>query len=111
MTMLPDRSFLDMGEVAAILGVAPHVLRYWEKEFPQIRPLRRIGHRRIYRRQDVDLLLRVRHLLYKQRLTISGVREYLRQESMLPPHDTLREIHRELLDLHRLLTHSRPGSP
>ncbi|MBF0155150.1 MAG: MerR family transcriptional regulator [Magnetococcales bacterium] len=102
--MQPDKSFLTMGEVATILDIAPHVLRYWEKEFPQIRPVKRTGSRRFYRRQDVDLLLRIRHLLHEQRLTISGVREYLRQENPQPADDMLKEIRRELQDLHRMLT-------
>ncbi|MBF0624692.1 MAG: MerR family transcriptional regulator [Magnetococcales bacterium] len=109
-----DPRYLNIGEVAQIVNVAPHVLRYWEKEFPQIRPMKRGGNRRFYRPGDVDTLLRIRHLLYDRRFTISGAREHLRQSSDAAAagggsaQELLDDIHRELLDLHRSLT---AGSP
>lgn len=84
---LPDRKYFKIGEVSGLVGVEPHVLRYWETQFPQIRPVKaRSGHR-LYRRRDVETLLVVRELLHVQRYTIAGARQALRQQgtsSLLP---------------------------
>jgi len=84
---LPDRKYFKIGEVAALLGVEPHVLRYWETQFPQLRPHKaRSGHR-LYRRREVETLLVIKDLLHVQRFTIAGARQSLRQQgttSLLP---------------------------
>ncbi len=75
---LPDKKYFKIGEVAALVGVEPHVLRYWQTQFPQVRPQKsRSGHR-LYRRKDVETLLLVRELLHVQRFTIAGARQALR---------------------------------
>lgn len=76
---LPDKKYFKIGEVADLVGVEPHVLRYWETQFPQVRPHKaRSGHR-LYRRKDVETLLAIRDLLHVQRFTIAGARLALRQ--------------------------------
>ena len=77
--VLPERKYFKIGEVAELVGVEPHVLRYWETQFPQLRPHKaRSGHR-LYRRQEVETLLTIQDLLHKQRFTIAGARQALRQ--------------------------------
>lgn len=70
--------YYRIGEVAGLVGVEPHVLRYWESEFPSIRPQKSRSGQRVYSRRDVDKLLRVKELLYNQRFTIAGARQRLR---------------------------------
>ena len=74
---LPDKLFFRIGEVAGIVGVEPHVLRYWETEFRSIRPEKSRKGQRIYSRRDVDVLLRVKELLYGHRFTIAGAKRKL----------------------------------
>lgn len=100
---LPDKLYFSIGEVAELVQVAPHVLRYWEKEFSQIRPVKKAGNRRSYRRQDIDLLLTIRHLLYERRFTIPGAREHLRHTLKKDPVELLREIREELMVLRDVL--------
>jgi DNA-binding transcriptional MerR regulator len=82
-----ERKYFKIGEVASLLQVEPHVLRYWETQFPQVRPVKaRSGHR-LYRRRDVDHLIVIHNLLHVQRYTIAGARESLRKQgvkSLLP---------------------------
>jgi DNA-binding transcriptional MerR regulator len=73
--------YYRIGEVAGIVGVEPHVLRYWETEFPSIRPQKSRSGQRVYSRRDVDKLLRVKELLYAQRFTIAGARQRLRESA------------------------------
>jgi len=75
---LPDRKYFKIGEVSQIVGVEPHVLRYWQTQFPQVRPQKsRSGHR-LYRRRDVETLLGIRELLHVQRFTIAGAKQALK---------------------------------
>ena len=74
---IPGKRYFKIGEVSELCGVKPHVLRYWEQEFPQIKPVRRTGNRRYYQRQDVIVLRQVRSLLYDQGFTINGARQRL----------------------------------
>ena len=77
---LPDRKYFKIGEVAALLVVEPHVLRYWETQFSQLRPHKaRSGHR-LYRRREVETLIVIKDLLHVQRFTIAGARQALRQQ-------------------------------
>ena len=73
-------AFRTISEVATDLEVPPHVLRFWESKFPQIRPMKRAGGRRYYRPDDVDLLRGIRHLLYGEGYTIRGVQRILREQ-------------------------------
>ncbi|HEX7479691.1 MAG TPA: MerR family transcriptional regulator [Polyangiales bacterium] len=76
---LPDKLFFKIGEVAQIIGVRPHVLRYWEAEFPSLKPLKTRGSHRVYRRRDVELAMLVRRLLHDEGLTIAGAKRRLRE--------------------------------
>ena len=76
---IPDKPFFKIGEAARLCAVKPYVLRYWETEFGSLKPQKTRSGQRLYRRQDVELLLRIRHLLYDQRFTIEGARTRLRE--------------------------------
>jgi DNA-binding transcriptional MerR regulator len=81
---LPVKLYYRIGEVAEIVGVEPHVLRYWETEFRSIRPQKSRKGQRIYSRRDVDKLLKVKDLLYTHGFTIAGARKRLRDSGMEP---------------------------
>ncbi len=74
---LPGKRYFTIGEVSQLCGVKPHVLRYWEQEFPQLKPVKRRGNRRYYQRHEVLLIRRIRSLLHEQGFTISGARQKL----------------------------------
>ncbi len=74
---IPGKRYFTIGEVSDLCGVKPHVLRYWEQEFPQLKPLKRRGNRRYYQRQDVILIRQIRSLLYENGFTIGGARQRL----------------------------------
>src|ERR1043165_314931 len=78
---IPDKLYFRIGEVSALLGVETYVLRYWETEFPSLAPKKSGTGHRLYRRKDVELLLRIKHLLYEKRFTIEGARQSLQSES------------------------------
>jgi DNA-binding transcriptional MerR regulator len=69
---IPGKRYFTIGEVSELCGVKPHVLRYWEQEFPQLKPVKRRGNRRYYQRQDVIVIRQIRSLLYDQGFTIGG---------------------------------------
>jgi DNA-binding transcriptional MerR regulator len=77
MAELPSKLFFRIGEVASLVGVEPHVLRYWEREFRSIRPTKSKKGQRVYSRKDVENLLRVRDLLYRDGFTIAGAKKQL----------------------------------
>jgi DNA-binding transcriptional MerR regulator len=79
-TPIPDKAYFRIGEVARILGVKPYVLRYWESEFKAIKPQKSRSQQRLYRRRDVELLLRIKRLLYEEKFTIAGARRKLREQ-------------------------------
>lgn len=79
---IPDKLYFKIGEVSEIAGVKPHVLRYWESEFSSIRPTKSRSKQRLYRQQDIDLILRLKDLLYNQGFTISGARKQLRSKPL-----------------------------
>ena len=74
---IPNKRYLAIGEVSRLFQVAPHVLRYWEKEFPQLGPIKRRGNRRCYEQRDILLIERINSLLKEQGLTIAGARMLL----------------------------------
>src|SRR6185436_3867857 len=80
-TELPDRLYFKIGEVAKIVGVKPYVLRYWETEFPAIRPGKTRSKHRLYRRRDVEALLEIKRLLHNERYTIEGAKRRLKTPS------------------------------
>jgi DNA-binding transcriptional MerR regulator len=105
-------AFLTIGELSSELGVAQHILRYWETKFPQLKPLQRAGNRRYYRPDDVELARRINRLLHDEGYTVRGVQKVLRQrdsgEAEAPsPHQPLQQPevadHRAGLDVSRLI--------
>lgn len=78
-TELPDKLFFKIGEVAQIVGVKAHVLRYWESEFSGLRPMKTRGAHRMYRRRDVELAVVLRRMLHEERLTVAGAKKRLRE--------------------------------
>ncbi|MGA2739959.1 MAG: MerR family transcriptional regulator [Bryobacteraceae bacterium] len=78
---IPDKLYFRIGEVAGLLAVEPYVLRYWETEFPSLAPKKSGTGHRLYRRKDVELLLKIKHLLYEKRYTIQGARQSLLNDS------------------------------
>lgn len=102
---IPAKRYFTIGEVSELCGVKPHVLRYWEQEFNQLKPVKRRGNRRYYQHHEVLLVRRIRELLYNQGFTISGARGRLDESigdsdtTMLAP-EALRS---ELLNISKLL--------
>ena len=78
---IPGKKYFTIGEVSDLCGVKPHVLRYWEQEFPQLKPVKRRGNRRYYQRHDVIVIRQIRSLLYDQGFTITGARQQLSGDS------------------------------
>src|SRR3954454_8819074 len=81
MPEIPDKLFFRIGEVSQIVGVEAYVLRYWESEFPALSPRKSSSGQRMFRRRDVELLLRIKHLLYDRKFTIEGARRALSEKS------------------------------
>ncbi len=82
--ILPTKLYFRIGEVASLVGVEPHVLRYWETEFRSIRPQKSARGQRVYSRRDLDTVLRIRELLYQRGFTIAGARKELRDRGIEP---------------------------
>lgn len=78
---IPSKRYFTIGEVSELCAVKPHVLRYWEQEFPQLKPVKRRGNRRYYQRHEVQLIRQIRSLLYVDGFTISGARNQLDHDS------------------------------
>ncbi len=86
---LQAKPFYKIGEVAKLLAVKPHVLRYWESEFPTLKPKKNPSGQRIYSRDDIETLVEIQNLLYNERYTISGARQMLARQSMPSPPETM----------------------
>lgn len=82
---IPQKKYLKIGETSNLLGIKPHVLRYWESEFPQIKPVKSRTGQRMYRHQDVVALIQIQNLLYRQKFTIKGAREAMKANKRLGP--------------------------
>ncbi len=93
---IPDKLYFKIGEVSELLGVEPYVLRYWESEFPVLSPKKSGTGHRLYRRKDVELLLRIKHLLYEKRFTIEGARQTLHSEAKAPKAKPVKQAQQEL---------------
>ncbi len=109
--VFPDKLYFRIGEVAKIVDVAPHVLRYWESEFTGIQPKRTHSRQRLYRRQDVELILKIKSLLRKKGFTITGAKSILARDKAEQTRKTsetnlhkLKQIKKELLQIQTLLT-------
>jgi DNA-binding transcriptional MerR regulator len=95
---IPGKRYFTIGEVSELCAVKPHVLRYWEQEFPRLKPVKRRGNRRYYRRQDVALIRQIRNLLYVEGFTISGARNKLAMEDPADEASERAEVVRMLID-------------
>ena len=93
---IPGKRYFTIGEVSELCDVKPHVLRYWEQEFPQLKPLKRRGNRRYYQRQDVILIRQIRSLLYEHGFTIGGARQRLSGEEAKVDVNQSQQIIRQL---------------
>ena len=99
--------YYSISEVCAQTGLEPHVLRYWESEFPQIRPSRADSNQRTYQKKDLEVIFEIKRLLYTEKLTIEGARKKLKQglskNTLSDPRALIRELESELRDIVKLL--------
>ena len=104
---IPGKRYFTIGEVSDLCAVKPHVLRYWEQEFPQLKPVKRRGNRRYYQRQDVLVIRQIRALLYDQGFTIGGARQRLdgeeAREDVTQTQQIVRQMRAELDEVLKLL--------
>ncbi|MFK8028543.1 MAG: MerR family transcriptional regulator [Gammaproteobacteria bacterium] len=108
---IPTKRYFTIGEVSELCDVKPHVLRYWEQEFPTLKPVKRRGNRRYYQRHDVILIRQIRSLLYEQGYTIGGARQKLAdpaessEETHSDSQQAIQQTRAELEDLLQFLSH------
>jgi DNA-binding transcriptional MerR regulator len=95
---IPERVFYRIREVCTLTGLKPHILRYWEQEFRDIKPAKSSKGQRLYRKKDLDVIFTIKGLLYEKRLTIDGARRYLTQHKTV-----ITEIKEELNEIVQLL--------
>jgi DNA-binding transcriptional MerR regulator len=104
---IPAKRYFTIGEVSELCAVKPHVLRYWEQEFPQLKPVKRRGNRRYYQRHDVLMVRQIRSLLHEQGFTILGARQRLEgekaQDDVSRSQQLVRQIRIELEDVLHVL--------
>ncbi|MGH8664559.1 MAG: MerR family transcriptional regulator [Burkholderiales bacterium] len=105
--LIPAKRYFTIGEVSELCGVKPHVLRYWEQEFTQLKPVKRRGNRRYYQHHEVLLIRRIRELLYEQGFTIGGARNRLTgdeaREDLSMSAQIVRQLKGELEEILRIL--------
>ena len=101
---IPDKRYFTIGEVSELCLVKPHVLRYWEQEFPQLSPVKRRGNRRYYQREDVMVIREIRELLYDQGFTIGGARQQLEADDQTDP-KAIQAVIAELQSVLKILAH------
>ena len=105
---LPDKLYFKVGEVSAIVGVPAYVLRFWESEFKKIKPKRTPSGQRLYRKRDVELILKIKHLLYEKKFTIQGAKQHLKtkpaEKKVKPSANALKDNRREHKKIRDLLT-------
>ena len=94
--VIPGKRYFTIGEVSDLCAVKPHVLRYWEQEFPQLKPIKRRGNRRYYQRQEVILIRQIRSLLYEHGFTIGGARQRLSGDEVKADSSMSQQIVRQL---------------
>lgn len=110
--IIPSKRYFTIGEVSELCDVKPHVLRYWEQEFPTLKPVKRRGNRRYYQRHDVVLIRQIRSLLYEQGYTIGGARQKLadpdpvetEKSNVSANNEVIQQTRAELEDLLQLLS-------
>jgi len=100
---IPGKRYFTIGEVSELCAVKPHVLRYWEQEFPQLKPVKRRGNRRYYQRHDVIMIRQIRSLLYEEGFTIGGARQRMSgeeaKEDSNQSHQIVRQLRTEMEEL------------
>ncbi|MBW1726084.1 MAG: MerR family transcriptional regulator [Deltaproteobacteria bacterium] len=105
---LPDKLYFKVGEVSAIVGVPAYVLRFWENEFKKINPKRSDSGQRLYRKSDIELILKIKHLLYDKKFTIQGARQHLKikpdEKKAKPSTISLDEIRIRLKNIRDLIS-------
>jgi len=107
---IPGKRYFTIGEVSELCAVKPHVLRYWEQEFPQLKPVKRRGNRRYYQRDDVLTIRQIRSLLYDQGYTIGGARQRMTDEDGGPLSGDIKAVIKETIeDLEELLKTLSPS--
>lgn len=94
---IPDRVFYRIREVCTLTGLRPHILRYWEQEFKDIRPTKSTRGQRLYRKRDVEAIVTIKKLLYEKGFTIDGARRYMKSQKHLV--DEIREELAEIMDI------------
>ena len=101
-----DKRYFRIGEVSSIIGVEPYVLRYWEGEFPQIRPSRTDTNQRIYQKKDLEIIEEIKRLLYEEKMTIKGAKQRLKKKPTTGAtrEDFIKELKIELQDIIEILT-------
>ena len=118
--LIPDKLYFRIGEVANLCRLPAYVLRFWESEFPQLKPVKSSTGQRMYRKRDVESVLRIKQLLYEQGFTISGARQHLRAENKsdktqvaipFPSHSTaeIQHIRQGLREILSMLSARRTG--
>jgi len=105
--VIPGKRYFTIGEVSELCGVKPHVLRYWEQEFTQLKPVKRRGNRRYYQRKDVLMIRQIRSLLYEQGFTIGGARQQMSgdvaKDDQQQSQQIVRQLRVELEDILQIL--------
>jgi DNA-binding transcriptional MerR regulator len=102
-TQKPNKLFYRIGEVSCLAGLEPYVLRYWETEFPQIKPEKGNSKQRLYSKKDLDTILQIKHLLYKEGFTISGARKKLNSRGEQDVNTVIASAKKELLEILEIL--------
>jgi len=101
---IPDRVFYRIKEVCTLTGLKPHVLRYWEQEFKDIKPVKSPTGQRLYKKKDLEIIFTIKKLLHEQRFTIDGAKQYLANHKRI-----LNEIREELTELVAMLKQEEKG--
>ncbi len=103
MVRIPDnKRYFRIGEAGSIIGVEPYVLRYWEREFSQLKPQRAGSKQRTYQKKDLEVLLEIKRLLYDEKMTIEGAKRRLRQKTASPNHpdpEWVNDIRQDLIEV------------
>ena len=118
MSKIPDKLYFKIGEVSNIVGVETYILRYWESEFKLVKPYRTKSNQRLYRKKDVELILKIKKMLYEQKFTIAGAKNKLKekpsQEKQLPLNfsqikyvSALQEVRDELKEISKIFATRR----
>ena len=96
---IPDRMFYRIKEVCSITGLKPHVLRYWEQEFKDIKPVKSTRGQRLYKKKDLDVIIMIKKLLYEQRYTIDGAKKYLTSKKNMVVLEQIKDELTEVIEL------------